>query len=916
MTAQRLFGWRRHNMDNNRFSSTHGARQSFPEHIYPPRIILELLVFGILSLYTTLLYSAPASTGGYSIAGSCDGSYVIIVSTSGSYSGIPPGTVAHSNGSFVYNNVSYSFTYLATVSDVTSTTAGQTTRSISTLGLLHSTAYADTYGFSTYTESTIESTCSFSASYMASPIVAMRVSNNQANSDPSDEIDAPIAPVNDTNKLAAATWLGLGVCADGVTPVLLKLAAYPGNYSLAISNDATRYNGAIADHLFVLQQDGSWQKTTNVTLSSSSAAGYAYLQGFDWADFTVPSGSNEVNVTVTLAPTSNPTQKNSVTFKVRPPPVVLVHGYNANRESWGNNFLGTMQLVRPTDFVIPVNYGVSHLTASLDNTVNTCGRLDYLVQVLDSVLTNVVEDPNSGPGKDWAFTRYDVVCHSQGGVLTRMLCTKIPSFGTQPFIGQANMYRGRFRRIITIGSPHNGSLLLHYLLQLRNSFSAWYRTLPYILGEILQDKFDPFGQQIAEINNLAYSIDERAKFRLIQCTIDSGNAPGLLSPVVFHLVGLSDPILVLNPGPSFASRGQFVLPSGSDGVVDFDSQGAGNSGPGSIISYLDNYNIVHADSFPLLFGVLPGHSETTYAPVADEVVSLLNGPTNEFGQFKVPPILPHDLQVSIDSVVPTIESANIIALIAGTFDLSYHFQLSPLPSKPAQGAISWFTEAFTTNGVSTDGITLIVNTNDSGAVTVTVADGVIGDVVLYASYSSTNNTLIVAQPRLVTSRPGGTVMNSIYMAPSSTTLSIGDSVSPDMWATYTNGLQRQLYIPIGQIAYTSSNTNIASVDSAGTITLKSFGDATVTASYNGFTASIAISSVIPSISNLTGYMTANGFFQLSYMGSYMMTNVIQASTDLRDWVSLSTLQNTNGFVVFTDSQSATFQRRFYRVLIK
>src|ERR1039457_1604664 len=164
-----------------------------------------------------------------------------------------------------------------------------------------------------------------------------------------------------------------------------------------------------------------------------------------------------------------------------------------------------------------------------------------------------------------------------------------------------------------------------------------------------------------------------------------------------------------------------------------------------------------------------------------------------------------------------------------------------------------------------------------------------GDVVLYASYSSTNNTLIVAQPRLVTSRPGGTVMNSIYMAPSSTTLSIGDSVSPDMWATYTNGLQRQLYIPIGQIAYTSSNTNIAAVDYAGTITLKSFGDATVTASYNGFTASIAISSVIPSISNLTGYMTANGFFQLSYMGSYMMTNVIQASTDLRDWVSLSTL---------------------------
>jgi hypothetical protein len=235
---------------------------------------------------------------------------------------------------------------------------------------------------------------------------------------------------------------------------------------------------------------------------------------------------------------------------------------------------------------------------------------------------------------------------------------------------------------------------------------------------------------------------------------------------------------------------------------------------------------------------------------------------------------------------------------------------------PVQGQIAWFAEVTTTNGISTLGITLTVDTNNSTAVMVTVDDGVVGDVVLYASYSSSNNVLIASQPMLVVSKPPGTVMDAIQLVPSSITLSIGDSMHPTIWAHYTNGMKCRVYIPIGQASFASSDTNVVSVGSDGTITLCSFGNAIISASYKGFTTQMAISSVVPEVRNLTGSVATNGIFQLSYMGTYMMTNMIQASTDLSNWVPLVTLRNTNGFVQYTDSESSTLQRRFYRVLIK
>ena len=110
-----------------------------------------------------------------------------------------------------------------------------------------------------------------------------------------------------------------------------------------------------------------------------------------------------------------------------------------------------------------------------------------------------------------------------------------------PFRNPANGNRGRFHRIVTIGSPHNGSRLLHYLLALYNyqtSFWGVAKTLitgpgiqqlvadGMILSKTAQAKFDPFGEQIQELNGTTdWLPDPNARFHLVRTTIDNGYCP-------------------------------------------------------------------------------------------------------------------------------------------------------------------------------------------------------------------------------------------------------------------------------------------------------------------------------------------------------------------------------------------------------
>jgi hypothetical protein len=234
---------------------------------------------------------------------------------------------------------------------------------------------------------------------------------------------------------------------------------------------------------------------------------------------------------------------------------------------------------------------------------------------------------------------------------------------------------------------------------------------------------------------------------------------------------------------------------------------------------------------------------------------------------------------------------------------------------PAGGQVAWYAETFGTKGVSEDGFTLQVNATNSSQVNITVDNALYGTVVLYAYYAATNGALVFANPVVVYSNPIGTSLNGIVLEPASATLSVGDTLSVDVWGQYTNGATSLLYLSPGQMSYFSSNPSVATVDTNGTITVNSFGSATISGSYNGLTAQTVVSTTPPSTRNFYGAPVTNGGFQLSFIETIGTTNIIQASTDLITWVPIATLYNSNGFIQYQDTDSANFSERFYRIVI-
>lgn len=733
-------------------------------------------------------------------------------------------------------------------------------------------------------------------------ITPLRVTLQQANVAPTDAIDAPIVPFADTNLLAqASTPLGMGVVADGVTPVLFNITGTSGNYTLAITNNATNLNAIFYTNLFVLQ-NGAWVNTTNITIPdgpNGMGTNWVYLQGLDWGQFVAPPSYQPIKGTMSVNSTALSYTTNIV-FEIRPPPIVLVHGYNANASSWTASFTNVLTALRPPNFVVAINYA----TANDENTTDT---LDDLAHVLDGVLT--VQEASF---TNWAFTRYDIVGHSQGGVLARMLCQNLPSgkaaFSSLPVVSEKNYYRGRFRRIITIGSPHNGSVFLYYLLTLENSWNPFFSTLiPWKIGKLAQPKFNPFGSQIAEINNPNIKVDPRIKFICIQTTLYSGRPPiplpGLIPVPAYDFTGL-------NIGDLDTLK--LLFPNGTDGAVDFESQGAGI---GTKDIYISSPDIAHAND-PWLFAVPDEQSQTTFPLVAQTIIGLLNGPASSFGPFILPSQLPYSEMDLINSLVTPTITENLIAGISSLQDLSsYNFSFTQPSGVPQGGQITWYAQVFGSNGISSDNISWIVNSNNPSDVTLTVTNPTAGSVIIYATYAATNGVLVFATPVVVTTRPLGNVLSGIELLPSASSLEPGQAVPLEIWGDYTNGMRGRLFTQSSDAAYYSSDTNVAMVDTNGIVTLNSFGSAEITADYANFSAHATISSITPSIKDAgIGFNHTEGF-QLWYFGTAGVTNIIEVSTNLVDWFPFSEVPNSNGFVQVYDSSWTNYPERFFHIML-
>jgi len=769
----------------------------------------------------------------------------------------------------------------------------------------------------------------------AATITPLRVTWNQADQTPPANVDVPIVPLANPAVLdSGQVQLGAGVVADGVTPVLFMITGTPGTYSLNLpttdagsSANVTYSGGSLANNLYVLN-GSQWTVGTSITIPNTggiTGTAYAYLGGMTWSSFAcVTPPANQVNATLTLNSGSTPVA--TANFGIRPVPIVLVHGIADTGATWTMDFLAALQQNVPAGFIRVFSYGQPQ--PPNDNPFSwpcTQWDLNVLSPEVDSDLHGIEQQLSA----NWDFTRYDAVGHSQGGVLLRMLCEIDATSGASPFtsdntsvVSSANFERGRFRRVVTIGSPHNGSTLMYYAWGLyglteNNLFAGPPNLYDYLVRAA--KKFRPDGYNIRQINDPRLSVNTNIGFCCMQATIAGGNPPLpniFQNPDVYNDLFLQDPY---NGGDY--TIGELLIPRGSDGVVDTVSQGGG---PGTPVDYYDDVNIAHANPLnlaPLAFGVPANATETASADIGEEVATLLSGSANRFGPFKLPIIISDSDKSLYDALI-----AHELLLLGDTIqqtpsprlptaNINYVFTIPT--NLPLAGAVNWHAFVYGPNGVSTNGLSMQVNTNDTAIMSLSIEDGTTGEVVISAAYMATNGTLVFASPLIVDTVPPtpGAILTNIELEPSSVSLEVGNATLTQIWGDYTGGVRSLLYAIPNQVNYVSSNPQVAGVDADGCVTLNSRGTAIVSVSYAGLISQMEVSSAAPVVPQMLFSGETDGGFRFALLTSPGITNIVEASTNCTDWTPLAELLPTNAFTSFMDSNMNGSQHRFYRIMI-
>ncbi len=244
--------------------------------------------------------------------------------------------------------------------------------------------------------------------------------------------------------------------------------------------------------------------------------------------------------------------------------------------------------------------GILYGAGKADKNLNTFKSFEDLAKLLDTDLKQNIEGKaNKAPCWDgYACTRYDVLAHSQGGVLIRMLCSKKAVWG-RGFCSADNHYRGRFHRIVTIGAPQNGSSVAYFGLMMSQHSSSVAKAAEWC-PQFFLEKFNPWGEQIRRINSV--EVDSRAKFHAIRTRF-----------LCDDLTATEEETL------------NIVAPKGSDGIVDMESQKVG-----------DTKGSLYPGDTVLHFATLSNTGQTGYPPLAKYAADLFNS-KNNFGSFVIPP---------------------------------------------------------------------------------------------------------------------------------------------------------------------------------------------------------------------------------------------------------------------------------------
>ncbi len=220
-------------------------------------------------------------------------------------------------------------------------------------------------------------------------------------------------------------------------------------------------------------------------------------------------------------------------IRLRRPPVILVHGVNDNAGSWQSD-PKTNSVLRNAGFdVRAIDYKQTNSESFETNKEvilhNPRGLIscnngkevsinDNLSRHASGLVLQVLGVPLfAGNGCTigevlWeyrsagiAISRVDIVAHSMGGLLARMLYQQ-PSYRSSD-----NFWQGYIRRLITIGTPHFGSNIANVVIANSNSMNRGVCTLPAVYWETGLRHFDAPANTDLAIGSRALSAIKETK---------------------------------------------------------------------------------------------------------------------------------------------------------------------------------------------------------------------------------------------------------------------------------------------------------------------------------------------------------------------------------------------------------------------
>lgn len=295
----------------------------------------------------------------------------------------------------------------------------------------------------------------------------------------------------------------IGACADGVSRFYIKVSKIPGNHTI------TRVVLSLNDGTSLYNYLGKLQ-TANDTNAFSREAQYAYSTDIDintsknnywfWYvspdDFMRPGTDDStkmeraVRLNVTVYYSSGLPESESKNINIIRTPLMLVHGFASNHKVW-DDFIGKTNIRSFFKFISTPDYNPK---GSYDE--NAKMLMNYFQDVTNhyqSFQTIIKRARSAG----YASNQVSYVCHSMGGCIARA------AYKVSGYESRINYSEGYINRLITVDTPHMGSLLADFVVDTYQYIKI--PPLKKILRNFQTQGFVSSSYNISEFNNYSPS---------------------------------------------------------------------------------------------------------------------------------------------------------------------------------------------------------------------------------------------------------------------------------------------------------------------------------------------------------------------------------------------------------------------------